>query len=64
MSVFFSMVLSRVHAAQNFPTGNFSEVYKAWWQGTTQVAVKMLKNQEQLEVFLAEAAMLAYVLHA
>jgi serine/threonine protein kinase len=42
-------------------SGNFGEVYRGKWQGTTEVALKKLKIKEQMEKFIKEVSVLQYV---
>lgn len=41
--------------------GNFSTVFKGMWEGTTPVALKLLKNEEDMKEFESETAILKYV---
>lgn len=43
--------------------GNFSEVYRGLWMGTTVVAVKKLRSEAQLAQFAAEATVLKSLNH-
>ena len=38
--------------------GNFGEVFRGMWQGTTEVALKKLRNQDDFNQFANEAAIL------
>jgi serine/threonine protein kinase len=42
---------------------NFGEVYRGIWQGTTEVALKKLKNREGAQEFKHEAEMLQSISH-
>jgi len=43
--------------------GNFGDVYRGIWNGTTDVALKQLKSKEHFEEFLHEASMLHALNH-
>ena len=43
--------------------GNFGEVFRALWNGTTDVALKQLKSKEHFEEFLHETNMLHALNH-
>jgi hypothetical protein len=45
-------------------SGNFGEVYKGLWQGTTEVALKSLSGSDNPEVFMHEAKILQSLNHA
>ena len=42
-------------------SGNFSTVFRGVWSGTTSVALKLLKHQEDMNAFAKEATVLRHV---
>ena len=52
--------VSDIEIKERLGGGQFGDVYRGVWQGTTAVALKKLKNIGQFESFVTEASMLSY----
>ena len=50
--------ISDIEILKKIGTGNFGEVYKGVWQGTTPVALERLRESNLIQEFLAEATIL------
>lgn len=55
--------LTEVEIDERLGGGNFGEVYRGTWQGSTDVALKKLKDSEHLQDFLREATALLSLNH-
>lgn len=55
--------LQSIEVHEKLGGGQFGEVYKGRWQGTTDVALKKLRDMESLEDFQREATMLQSLTH-
>mmetsp|Transcript_13854 Transcript_13854/g.19241 ORF Transcript_13854/g.19241 Transcript_13854/m.19241 type:complete len:752 (-) Transcript_13854:300-2555(-) len=55
--------ISNIQIQEKLGGGNFGEVFKGIWNGTTPVALKKLKSREQLQEFAQEAKVLLSLNH-
>eukprot|EP00027_Filamoeba_sp_ATCC50430_P000325 CAMPEP_0168555594 /NCGR_PEP_ID=MMETSP0413-20121227/8422_1 /TAXON_ID=136452 /ORGANISM="Filamoeba nolandi, Strain NC-AS-23-1" /LENGTH=763 /DNA_ID=CAMNT_0008586463 /DNA_START=44 /DNA_END=2335 /DNA_ORIENTATION=- len=58
-----SIAISNIEIKEKLGGGNFGEVFKGIWNGTTPVALKKLKSREQLQEFAQEAKVLLSLNH-
>jgi len=56
-------LIKNVQINEKLGSGNFGEVYKGTWNGTTPVALKKLKSKEQIQEFAQEAKVLLSLNH-
>ena len=55
--------ITDIEVLERLGGGQFSDVYRGLWMGTTVVALKQLKKEEQLDEFMKEALILVKLSH-